>query len=127
MAFILDTNIVINYLDASLPVSGMKMLDKIVDDEPIISVITKMETLGFKFKSISEENTMETFINASTILEVSNLVVNKTIVIRKNKKINLPDAIIAASAIVFDLTLITRNVNDFKNIEGLKLIDPWDV
>jgi len=38
----------------------------------------------------------------------------------------LPDAIIAATALVYDLTLVTRNVADFKNIDRLKLVNPWD-
>ncbi len=36
----------------------------------------------------------------------------------------MPDAIIAATAIQNDLTLIPRNTADFKNIVGLPLIDP---
>jgi predicted nucleic acid-binding protein len=39
----------------------------------------------------------------------------------------LPDAIIAATALVYDLTLITRNTSDFKNMEGLKVINPFDL
>jgi predicted nucleic acid-binding protein len=39
----------------------------------------------------------------------------------------LPDAIIAATALVYDLTLISRNVIDFKGIQGLKVIDPFAV
>jgi len=39
-------------------------------------------------------------------------------------KIKLPDAIIAATAIVYDLILVTRNISDFKNIDGLHVVDP---
>jgi hypothetical protein len=45
-----DTNVIINYLDASLPELGMQLINIIADEEPIISIITKMETLGFNFK-----------------------------------------------------------------------------
>ncbi|MFY8003432.1 MAG: PIN domain-containing protein [Chitinophagaceae bacterium] len=45
--------------------------------------------------------------------------------LRKNFKIKLPDAIIAATAIVNELTLITRNTNDFKHINILRTINPW--
>lgn len=126
MGYLLDTNVVINYLDASLPVGGMQLLNTIVDEEPMVSVVTKMETLGFNFKSVSEHIAMETFIDGSAVLDINNDIVNKTIAIRKIKKIDLPDAIIAATALVYGLTLVTRNVSDFKNIEGLKLINPWD-
>lgn len=124
MGYLLDTNVVINYLDATLPAKGMQFLDSIVDNEPIISVITKMETLGFSFKSSEEQTIMENFIFGSKILDINNDIVNTTIAIRKKKKIKLPDAIIAATAIVYGLTLITRNVDDFKNTEGISCINP---
>ena len=125
MPFLLDTNVIINYLDASLPVSAMQYLHTIVDEAPIILIITKMEALGYNFKSADEQKVMETLINASTVLNISNDVVYKTIDIKKTKKIKLPDAIIAASALVHNLIIISRNTSDFKNIEGLKVIDPY--
>lgn len=50
----------------------------------------------------------------------------KTADIRKKHKIKLPDAIIAATALVYELSLVSRYVYDFKNINGLQLINPWD-
>jgi len=43
----------------------------------------------------------------------------------KSKKIKLPDAIIAATAIVNNLVIITRNEKDFKNIENLEYLNPY--
>jgi predicted nucleic acid-binding protein len=45
--------------------------------------------------------------------------------IRRNYRLKLPDAIIAATARHLGLPLITRNVKDFKNIPELKLINPF--
>ena len=67
---------------------------------------------------------VEIFINGSTVIDLSDDIVSKTIEIRKTKKIKLPDAIIAATALVYDLVLISRNTSDFTNIDGLKVIDP---
>ena len=52
--YLLDTNAVINYLGDTLPARAMQFMNAIVDDNCNISVITKMETLGFAFKSIAE-------------------------------------------------------------------------
>jgi len=127
MGYLIDSNAVINYLDASLPMAGRQLLNTIVDEESIISVVTKMETLGFNFVSAEEQTTIEMFINGSTILDLNNDIVNQTISIRKSKKIKLGDAIIAATALVYDLVLISRNISDFKNIDGLKMIDPYSL
>jgi predicted nucleic acid-binding protein len=127
MGYLLDTNTIINYLEASIPSGGMQLLNTIVDNEPVISIITKMEMLGYNFKSIEEQTTMETFINCSSILDLSSDIVNKTIAKRKSKRMKLPDAIIAATALVYSLTLITRNAKDFRSIEGLDIINPFEI
>jgi predicted nucleic acid-binding protein len=44
--------------------------------------------------------------------------------LRKTYRIKLPDAIIAATSLVYDLTLITSNTKDFKNIKDLQILDP---
>ncbi len=124
--YVLDTNVVINFLDASLPKPSMKFLSGIVDNNPCISVITKIEALGFNFRSSNEQNTMVAFISGSTVLDIDNDIVNKTIEIRKSIKIALPDAIIAATALVYDFTLLSRNAKDFNNIPELKLQNPWE-
>jgi len=36
----------------------------------------------------------------------------------------VPDGLIAATAVVHDLTIVTRNVADFADI-GVPVIDPW--
>lgn len=126
MRFLLDTNVVINYLEASLPKDSMLLLNTIVDEKPIISIITKIETLGYNFKTHDEQIVMETFINACTVIHINNDIVDKTISIKKAKKIKLPDAIIAATALLNDLVLLSRNLADFKSIEELIVTDPYN-
>ncbi len=60
-----------------------------------------------------------------TVLNLSDEIVETSIDIRKNYKTKLPDAIIAATALVYGLTLLTRNTADFKNILNFVLIDPY--
>jgi predicted nucleic acid-binding protein len=123
--YLLDTNAVINYLEAALPIPSMQFMGAVIDNNCNISVITKMETLGYLFKSMAEQITMETFVSGSNVLIINDEIVNKTIEIRKSKKIKLPDAIIAATAVVHGLILISRNTSDFTNIQSLHVIDPF--
>lgn len=121
--YLIDTNVVIDYLGKKLPLSGMEFMNGIVDAVPNISVITKIEVLGF---NASEEHAqlLFNFMNDATILDLTSSIVDVTIDIRKRNKTPLPDAIIAATALVYNLVLISRNVSDFKNIQGLTIIDP---
>jgi hypothetical protein len=43
------------------------------------------------------------------------------------KKIKLGDAIIAATALVHQLKLVTRNIRDFNGIENLEIVDSGSV
>jgi len=65
------------------------------------------------------------FVKTATVFDLDEVIVNKTIELRKKHKIKLPDAIIASTAIIHKLTLITHNVNDFKNIKNLKVQDSF--
>ena len=124
--YLIDSNIVIGYLDNKLPSSGMNIVNIAVDAIPNISVITQIEVLRFNAPDHIYK-VLEDFINESNILELNSAVISNTITICKSYRIKLPDAIIAATAISHDLILMTRNVADFKRIDGLKLINPWEV
>jgi predicted nucleic acid-binding protein len=53
-------------------------------------------------------------------------VIETTVRLRQQKKIGLGDAIIAATAIVYNKVLVTRNVSDFKSISNLVVFNPWE-
>ena len=124
--YLIDSNTVIDYLDGKLPTKGNKFMNTIVDDSVLISVITKIEVLGFNIKPTSHEILIE-FIEDATVLALDDDVVKQTINLRRTKKIKIPDAIIAATALTHNLELVTRDISDFKNIEGLNVIDPHNM
>jgi predicted nucleic acid-binding protein len=45
---------------------------------------------------------------------------------RRVRKIKLGDSLVAGTAIVYDLTLVTRNVDDFLGIDGLRILNPFE-
>lgn len=123
--YLLDTNTVIDFCNSKLPLNARNLLSGI---EPIVSVITSIELFASNKTTQQEKFTLEEFIKIAIVYESLNTnIVAKTIEIRQQYKTKLPDAIIAATAIVYDLILITRNTKDFGSIEGLKVIDPWKI
>ena len=125
--YLLDSDVVVHYLSNSLPTQSIEFLNQFIDEDCYVSVITSMETLGFNFKSISDKNITEIFIENAIVFDLNPEVVQKTIAIRKSRKIDLPDAIITATAIVNNFTLITQNVKDFQNIQNIKILNSFDL
>jgi len=124
--YLLDSNVIIGYLAGKIPASGMKTVSEIIDKVPNISVISQIEVMRFN-DTQENEAVLEKFINLSKIYPLSNNVVKHTINLCKKSNIKLPDAIIAATALIENFTLVTRNTTDFKKIPDLILLDPWDI
>ena len=120
--YLIDTNAVIDYLDNKLPDKAGELMDGI---DSRISVITRMELLSWPGASQQQTLILNEFINASEVFALEESVIVKAVDIRKTFKSKLPDAIIAATAIVNNLSLITRNTKDFEKIQELEVIDPY--
>lgn len=124
MEFLIDSNVLIDYVAERFDDTQLKRLDAIFDDSFAISIITKIETLGYNALQADEEK-MELFLSIATVLRLDDDIVQKTIDLKKSIKIKTPDAIIAATALVNNLTVISRNTVDFNRIPKLKAIDPY--
>jgi len=121
---LIDTNIAIGYIGNRLSPKSMDELDTIFDAEYHISVINKIELLGYPNLDRNEEDKFNLLINHSILHPIDNKIIEETISIRKGHKIKLPDAIIAATCLVNGLDILTLNIKDFENIDGLKVIEP---
>jgi predicted nucleic acid-binding protein len=125
--YLLDTNVVIDYTANLLPDSGKQKINSIIDDEFNISIVVKIEVLGYDDLPAKMKQ-LETFLDLALVLPLDDDVTAKTIHLRRTyKKLKLGDAVIAATALVYNFALITRNTKDFKNIEGLEIINPYEV
>ena len=124
--YLLDSNIIIYFLEGILTQNSYEIVAKAIAPKPILSIVSKIEVLSWASPNQHSHQVIQNFITASELLWLSNPIADRTISIRKNhKKIKLPDAIIAATAIVHNLTLLTRNESDFKTIEGLTWRNPF--
>lgn len=121
--YLIDTNVVSDYLSASFSPAGMALLDGAVDVMPNLSVITQIELLCWNTDAITGQK-VKNFIEDSVVLDINPDVISQCVIIRKGKKVKTPDAIIAATALAYGYTLITNNEKDFANIKGLKISNP---
>lgn len=101
----------------------MDFVAEVIDQTPNISVFTQIEALSWSNPEKNKEGIVKAFIEDANVLHITPDVVAHCVEIRRSLKIKTPDAIIAATAIAHKLTLITSD-RDYKNIPGLKIIDP---
>ncbi len=118
--YLIDTNVMIDFAALRLPENAHNRVSQIIDDNPRISIINEIELLGFSVVPQS----IRDFVADTVVLPLNQEVTDQTIVIRKSYKIKLPDAIIAATAVTNELTLLTRNTTDFQGLAGLTIEDP---
>lgn len=95
------------------------------EDSLYISGITFMETLGYAFSDPVERTETEAMLSILFRLPISESIVQKVIEIRQSRRIKLPDAIIAATALVHGCILVTRNISDFAGLSELTVLDPY--
>jgi predicted nucleic acid-binding protein len=95
--------------------------------KPLFRLSTRLKALGFNFENPEEEQKCLQFVDASVIYPLDDDVVSQAIQLRKQVRIKLPDAIVAATALVHGLQLISRNTIDFNKIPGLVVINPYEL
>ena len=122
--YLIDSNAIIDFFNYALPEAG---IDLLLSVDPCISIITQIEIFSKHDLEEREIGKLLQFTDNATIYLVDKTVALQTVKIRLKNKIKLPDAIIAATAICYNLTLVTRNIADFNNIEGPSTINPHTI
>ena len=125
MKFLIDTNIIIHFFNDEIPETGKHHLKSIILLAVNISIISKIELLGFTPQVGQEQPLIENFVHNCTLFYLTDEIVEKTIALRKQYRLKTPDAIIAATAIVNNMTLVSRNDKDFQQIKHLKYTNPF--
>jgi predicted nucleic acid-binding protein len=124
LKYLWDTNTVIYYLRKSFTETGQELMNNIINScQPAISSITEIELLCWKTATENDMAVLNSFISDSIIFELESEIKLKTIEIRRAYDLKLPDAIIAATAILTDLTLISNDRRGFYKISSLKLLN----
>lgn len=118
---LLDTNLVIYLRNGQLDHTALEVLRNSSLDTCNIIVA---EVLGFRFADPEDAQYFEALFATMKNHIFDKEVTRKVIELRQSTAIKLPDAIIAATALVNDLVLWTHNTDDFKKVPKLRLYDP---
>ncbi len=120
-----------NLLDSNVVIAGAARHGEMIGAGLLaeafsVSVVTRIEVLGFHRLTPEDEADLLEFLAAGEEFALNEPVVKAAVRLRRERRMGIADAIIAATALVHELTLVTRNVADFKHIADLKLHNPFD-
>ena len=134
MNYLLDTDFVSDWLNARP--AAVRLFPRLLADGVAISIITHSETLEGILGGrdpLAAVRVFRTFLQGVRVLGVTRTVT----VSRRHAQLRLElrrqkrqvneralDLLIAATALTYDLTLVTSNTRDYQDIPGLKLLDP---
>ena len=113
--FLADTNFMI-YIHEGNPI-----VSQFLNYQCAISFITEVELLGFNNLTPIQEKKLQNLVEDCWLIEWNSKIKEATIILRKSYKIKLPDAIIAATSLVYDLPLVSAD-KGFMQISELDFI-----
>ena len=105
--YLLDTNFVLGILKSDALVLADLSSHRILAGECSYSAITRMELLGFHRITQSEATLIKQKLEHFAYLPLTKDIEDRVIDLRQSRKIKLPDAIIAATALCFGIELLT--------------------
>jgi len=109
---LVDTDVLVDHL------RGANRLTVADTDRAFVSVITRAELLA---GPAEHEEAVTSLLESMGEIEVDRPIASAAGLIRRETGIAMPDALIAATALVGGLALATRNRRDFDRVEGLSI------
>jgi predicted nucleic acid-binding protein len=112
----IDTSVIINLFN------GVKGVRELIEGrELFVSIISEIEVLSFPKLTAQDAVLLKAFLSECYIVDIEPSIKEITIDLRSKFKVKLPDAVIAATAIYYDLPLFTMD-KGFEKIEDLQTV-----
>ena len=119
--YTLDTNAIIYFLkDDSRAVAALDPI--FATASPLyISSVTEVELFAFPHLTTEEARHIEDLLSTVAVIPLDSRLARIAGTLRRSYRLNVADAIIAATALFTDTILLTRNVRDFRSVPDLNV------
>ncbi|MBR8838986.1 MAG: type II toxin-antitoxin system VapC family toxin [Stigonema ocellatum SAG 48.90 = DSM 106950] len=124
--YLLDTNILIYYFNDESDVQPIFEEIQAGNALGFYCPITWVELLCYPKLTEDEATQIREFLRTLNCVSLTESVLNCAAEIRRNSRVRLADGLIAACALVEGCTLVTRNVEDFRRIHELSVLNPFE-
>lgn len=115
-SIVADTSLIINLFN------GVNEVQELIAGRSLfVSIITEIEVLSFPNITAKDSKLIKDFLSECYIIDIESAIKDITINIRSQYKVKLPDAVIAATAMYFDLPLFTMD-KGFNRIADLQAV-----
>lgn len=115
-----DSNLIIYAASGNYPA----LVEWFAQNKPAISAISLVEVLGYRRLDSKEKKVLTGLFADLATIYPDEAVFQKAIALRQQRSISLGDALIAATALHYHLTLATHNTDDFSWVKSLDLLNP---
>ena len=124
--YLLDTNILIYYFNGEPKVQHIFDEIEAVDAAGFYCPISWVELLCYRALTEEQGNEMREFLRLLNCVSLTESVLDRAAQIRRDYRLKLGDGVIAACALVEGCVLVTRNVDDFRRVNGLSVLNPFN-
>lgn len=114
---LLDTDVMIDHI------RGVRRVETHPSTKGLFSVVTRTELFAGHER---EEAAVEALLKRFTEIDLNPDIARRAGRIRRTTGLDVPDALIAATALEHQLPLMTRNLRHFERVAGLTMHDPPD-
>ena len=108
--YLLDTNFILGMLKSTPEVLAMVDSARLMARQCAFSAVTRMELLGFPGITVDEDSLIRQRLAQFTYLAISTGIEDAAIELRRSRRVKIPDALIAATALCHGLELLTMDV-----------------
>lgn len=125
LTYLLDTNSLIYYFQGAPQMDPVFRQIEQGEARPVVSIITEIELLGFPRLTRQDEARIQTLLSGFTVVAVDERIAVQAVALKRRHGIKTPDAIIAATAMIENACLVTRDQDLLEKVPEVRSLNPF--
>jgi len=125
LTYLLDTNSLIYYFQGAPQMDPVFRQIEQGNARPVVSIITVIELLGYPRLTRQDETRIQSLLSGFTVVAVDERIAGQAVVLKRRHGVKTPDAIIAATALLENACLVTRDQALLDKVPEIESLNPF--